>query len=204
MENMSILFSDSPCDFSDWTTEKCGRVLMDLCIVMRDCPEIVSNDFFLDALDNALKLFGLCHGNLNGIRCDLVYTMLLRFNVEGYYFLEDLLYNTKLGNIMKHILQTERDEEILKLIEANDKRNRTILAELLAKANHSNKWVAQIAYDIEYVHDGSKTWDWVYQKHCNDRHTFTPQFNDDLIRQVYDYFNSDAYKNADNINMEIN
>lgn len=203
MKNMNVTFSDTSFDFAGWTTEKCGRVLMDLCLVIRDHPEIANDDSFQDALDNTLKLFALCHGNLNGIRCNLVYEMLLQFNVEGYYFLEDLIHNTRAGSIMKHIMQSERDEKVLELIEANDKLNRTKIAELLAKSDSTNTWVSQVSDDIEYVHNGLKTWDWFYQKHCNDRNTFELHFSDDLIRQVYEYFHSDAYRDADDVNVEI-
>lgn len=189
---MKVTFSDTQRDFAGWVSEKCGYVLQSLCAVIRDYPDIVKNDGFQDALDNTLKLFAMSNGNLNGIYCSLTYTLLIRFDLDGYYFLEDLINNTKSGKIMRQIMQSERDEEILKLIEANNRLNRTALAELLAKSDHSNKWIATIIDDIEYVHDGSKTWEWFYDKHCNDRNTFIPQFSDDFIRQVYEYFNSDT------------
>ena len=128
---MKVTFSDATCDFTGWTIEKCGRALASLCGVMRDCPDVVNNYNFQEALDNTLKLFALSNENLNGISCDLIYTLLIRFNTDGYYFLEDLLQNTKSGNIMKQIMQSERDERILELIEANNKLNRTVLAESL-------------------------------------------------------------------------
>lgn len=203
MKNMKVTFSDTTLDFAGWTIEKCGQALMDLCLVIRDHPQIVDNDFFQDALDNVLKLFALCHGNLNGIRCNLVYEMLLQFNVEGYYFLEDLIHNTTVGSIMRRIMQSERDEKVLELIEANDKLNRTEIARLLAKSDSTNTWISQVFDDIELVHNGVKTWDWFYQKHCNDRNTFELQFSDDLIHQIYEYFHSDAYRDADNVIVEI-
>ncbi len=199
MKDIKVTFSDTSRDFSGWVLEKCRRVLMGLCAVMRDHPEIVNDGSFQDALNNALKLYALSHGNVNGIRCELVYTLLVRFNVDGYFFLEDLLYDTKFGSIMGQIMQSERDEKILELIETNDKHNRTTLAELLGKSDRNNRWISQISEDLEHVHNGAKTWDWFYNKHCNDRNTFTPQFSNSFIRDVYEYFHSDAYKTADDV-----
>ena len=196
MKDMKVTFSDTSFDFSGWTAEKCGRLLASLCHTIKNHPEIVNDDSFQDVLDNALKLFALSHGNLNGICCDLVYTLLVRFNIAGYDFLEDLLYGTKSGNIMGQILQLERNEDILQLIEANDNLNRTKIAELLAQSR-PNKWISQISDDIEHVHNGTKTWDWFYSKHYNDRNTFTLQFDDRFIQEVYEYFHSEAYKTAD-------
>ena len=199
MKDMKVTFSDTPYDFAGWTEEKCGRLLMGLCRTMKNQPEIINDDSFQDALDNALKLFALSHGNLNGICCNLIYTLLVRFNVAGYDFLEDLLYGTKSSSIMKQIMQLERDEEIMQLIEANDKLNRTRIAELLGRSDCSSKWISQISEDIEYVHYGEKTWDWFYNKHHNDRNTFTLQFDNSFIQEVYEYFHSDAYKTADDV-----
>ena len=92
----------------------------------------------------------MAHENLNGIYCDLVYELLSRFNVDGYYFLEDLINGTKHGKIMRRIMQAERDNDILELIEANDKGNRTVLAEKLSKSGHSNTCIATIEIHLNH------------------------------------------------------
>lgn len=199
MKDMKITFSDRPENFAGWMSEKCENLLFDLCLTMKDHPEIVNDDNFQYVLDDALKLFALSHGNLNGICCDLVYKLLVRFNTDGYDFLKDLLCGSQRSSIMAQIMQLERDEKILQLIEANNKLNRTKIEELLAKSQHTNKWTSQISEDIEYVHNGIKTWDWFYSKHFNDRNTFTLQFDDRFIQEVYEYFHSDAYKTADDV-----
>ena len=199
MQDIKVTFSDVPYDFSGWVIEKCERILLGLCITLRDLPEIVNNDGFQDTLDNALKMYALSHGNLNGIRCDLTHALLVRHNIDGYYFLEDLLNNTKSSIIMGKIMQSERNDKILELIEANDKLNRTVLAEMLEKSDQKNLWITQLSEDLEQVHNGIKTWDWFYSKHYNDRNTFMPQFDDEFIRTVYEYFHSEAYKTADDI-----
>lgn len=194
---MKVIFSDTSRDFAPWTAEKCGNLLFYICFTMKDHPEIVNDDNFQYVLDNALKLFALSHGNLNGIYCDLVYRLLVRFNTDGYDFLKDLLHGSQQGSIMTQIMQFERNEEILQLIEANNKHNRTKIAELLAKSKQTNNWISQISDDIEHVHNGIKTWDWFYRKHYNDRNTFALQFDDRFIQEVYEYFHSDEYKTAD-------
>lgn len=100
MKDIKITFSDTSRDFSGWVTEKCGRVLMSLCAVMREQPEIINDVSFQDALDNTLNLYALSYGNLNGISCELVYTLLVDFNVDGYFFLEDLLHGTRFGSVI--------------------------------------------------------------------------------------------------------
>ena len=98
---------------------------------------------------------------------------------------------------MQDILQDKRNEDILELIEQNKKENRGAIAEQLARTTNPNRWVQQIAADIELVHNGEQSWDWFYTKHGNDRNTFKPHFTDDFFRMVYEYFQSEEYKNAD-------
>ena len=193
---MKVMYSNDTRDFTNWVIEKNDRVLFGLCRMIRDNPGVLNDVNFCDSLENALKLFSLFHGNLNGIYCELVYNLLVHYHVDGYIFLEDILENKRSGKIMKNIMCTERDERVLKLIEENDKLNRTEIATLLARADKSNKWISEIAEDIEYVHDGIKSWEWFYNKHHNDRNTFEPYFEDEFIRKVYEYFHSDEYMNA--------
>jgi len=197
MKDMKVIFSDTSRDFSPWVREKCQNLLIDLCWVIKESPEIVNNAFFTNAFDDALKLYALSHGNLNGIRCGLVNSLLFRYNVDGYYFLEDLIFKRKQSAIMEKIMCSKHDEEILVLIEQNDKSNRQKLAVLLAQSDQTNPWILNIAEDLEYVHNGEKTWEWFYDLHKNDRNTFTPYFEDSFIQKVYDYFHSDDYFNAD-------
>ena len=142
-------------------------------------------------------LYALTHGNLNGIYCALVYELLKRFNIDGCDFLRDLINGTKNGKIMQRVMQEERDEEILKLIETNKKSNRQVLAEKLSQSDQSNLWIRNLEDELEHVHMGEETWEWFYNRHCNDRNTFKPHFEDDFIRKVYEYFQSDEYRNAD-------
>lgn len=197
MKDMKVIFSDTSRDFSPWVREKCQNLLSDLCWVIKESPEIVNKGFFTNAFDEALKLYALSHENLNGISCDLVTTLLFRYNVDGYMFLEDLIFKRKQSAIMRKVMCSERDEEILVLIEQNDKSNRQKLAELLAQSDQTNPWILNIAEDLEYVHNGEKKWEWFYDLHKNDRNTFTPYFEDAFIKEVYDYFHSDDYFNAD-------
>ena len=97
MKDMTIKFSDTSYDFSGWMKEKCGNILLSLCGTLRDCPEVMNTESFQIALDNALKTYALCCGNLNGIRCDLVYSLLTTYNSEGYFFLEDLISGIEYG-----------------------------------------------------------------------------------------------------------
>lgn len=199
MKDMTIKFSDTPCDFSAWMQEKCGNILLSLCITLRDCPDVMNNRSFLCALDDALKIYALCHGNLNGIRCELVYSLLTTYSSEGYFFLEDLISGTKNSSLMKEVLQNAKSEEILALIEQNNKINRTKIASLLGHITKPNRWIKEVANDLELVHNGVQNWEWFYGKHHNDRYTYQPYFSNRQIREVYEYFQSDVYKTADEI-----
>ena len=198
MKEMKIIFSDDSRDFASWMHEKSSNVLRDLCRILQEVPAVQENDSFRYALDDALKMYALCHGNLNGIRCDLVYSLLMQYGISGYRFLHDLVHRTEESPIMQDILQNKRIEDILVLIEQNRKENRGKIAEQLALLSSQNRWVQQIAADLEYVHNGEKTWDWFYSKHGNDRNTFMPHFSNDLFRSLYEYFQSDDFKYADN------
>lgn len=197
MKDMKVTFSDTSREFSTWVREKNDDVLLGLCELIKEQHQIVNSKSFLFTLDSALKLFALSYGNLNGIRCKMVSNLLINYNVDGYYFLKDLINNTMQSDIMKQIMQSEYNEEILKLIEENNKLNRRILAEKLAKSDYTNNWTVKIAEDIEYVHNGEKTWDWFYNIHKNDRNKFNTYFKGGFIKEVYDYFHSDDYLNAD-------
>ena len=197
MKDMKITFSDDTRNFSGWMSEKSSNVLRDLCCTLQEVPSIKENDSFRCAIDDALKMYALCHGNLNGIRCDLVYALLMHHNINGYYFLCDLVNGTENGHVMQDILQDKRDEDILELIEQNKKENRGKIAELLARTANPNRWIKQIADDIELVHNNEQSWDWFYAKHGNDRNTFKPHFTNDCFREVDEYFQSEEYKNAD-------
>lgn len=199
MKDMTIKFSDTSYDFSGWMKEKCGNILLSLCGTLRDCPEVMNTESFQIALDNALKTYALCCGNLNGIRCDLVYSLLTTYNSEGYFFLEDLISGTKNSSMMQEVFQWEHSEEILTLIEQNNKLNRTKIAILLKRIVKPNRWTEEVADDLELVHNGVRNWEWFYDKHHNDRHTCQPYFSNSQLREVYEYFQSDAYKTADNI-----
>lgn len=197
MKDMTIRFSDTPYDFSGWMKEKCGNILLSLCGTLRDYPDVINAESFRFALDDALKTYALCCGNLNGIRCDLVYSLLTTYNSEGYFFLEDLISGTKNSSMMKEGFQCERSEEILVLIEQNDKLNRTKLACLLSRIAKPNRWAEEVSNDLELVHNGVQSWEWFYGKHHDDRYTFQPYFANSQVREVYEYFQSDAYKTAD-------
>lgn len=197
MKDMKVVFSDATYDYSSWVHEKSGNVLLSLCGMLRDIPTLRENDSFLCGLNDALKIYALCNGNLNGICCKLVYTLLLENNIDGYYYLCDLIHGTERSTIMQDILQNKRDEKILELIEQNKKENRGAIAECFGRMSHKNRWAQQIATDIEYVHNGEQTWDWFYSKHWNDRNTFKPHFSNNFFRSLYEYFQSDDYKFAD-------
>lgn len=198
MKDMKITFSDAAYDYATWMHQKSSNVLRDLCCMLRDVPALKENDSFLSGLGDALKMYALCNGNLNGIYRNLVYTLLLEHNISGYHYLCDLVHGTDESAIMQDILQNQRDEKVLELIEQNKRENRSVIAEYLGRMTHPNRWVQQIAADIEYVHNGERTWDWFYSKHGNDRNTFKPHFSNDFYRSLYEYFHSDDYKYADN------
>lgn len=199
MKDMTIKFSDIPYDYSPWVKEKCGNILLSLCETLRDCPDVMNTESFQFALDDALKIYALCCGNLNGIRCNLVYSLLTAYNSEGYFFLNDLIYGTKNSSIMQEVLQYEHIEEILALIEQNDKLNRTKIASLLSHIANPNRWTKEIADDLELVHNGIQNWEWFYGRHYNDRHACPSCFSNSQILEVYNYFQSDAYRTADEI-----
>lgn len=198
MKDMKITFSDAAYDYAAWMHQKSSNVLHDLCCMLRDVPSLKENDRFLSGLGDALKMYALCNGNLNGIYCSLVFTLLLEHNISGYQYLSDLIHGTEGSSIMQDILQNQRNERILELIEENKRENRSAIAEYLGHMTVHNRWTQQIAEDIEYVHNGERTWDWFYTKHSNDRNTFKPHFSNDFFRSLYEYFQSDDYKYADN------
>lgn len=199
MNDMTIKFSDTSRDFSGWMKEKCGNVLLSLCGTLREYPDVMNTESFRLALNDALKIYALCCGNLNGIYCDLVYSLLITYNSDGYFFLKDLISGTKNGSMMQEIFQYERSEEILALIEQNDKLNRTKIASLLNRIAKPNRWTEEVANDLELVHNGVQSWEWFYGKHHDDRHTCQPYFSNSQVREVYEYFKSDEYKTADGI-----
>lgn len=203
MKDMEIRFSDVPYDFSPWLHEKCGNVLMGLCGILQENPGVENSSYFQSALFDALKIYALCCGNLNGICCELVDSLLLKYNIEGYYFLSDLINGTRRSSFMLEIVPDEHEERILELIEENERTNRTEIAQLLACIPHPSHWAKEIENDIEFVHNGEESWEWFYAKHGQDRNTFrATSFNsllkeDSLIKEVYEYFQSDTYKSAD-------
>ena len=148
MKDMKVTFSDTPREFSTWVIEKNNNVLLGLCELIKEQHQIVNSESFFETLDNALKLFALSHGNLNGIRCEMVFNLLISYNVDGYYFLKDLINNTQSGVIMKNIMCLELCEDILKLIEENNKLNRGIIAEKLARIDYTNNWVVKSLFSI--------------------------------------------------------
>ena len=99
--------------------------------------------------------------------------------------------------MMQEVFQCEQSEEILTLIEQNDKLNRTKIASLLSRIAKPNRWTEEVANDLDLVHNGVQSWEWFYGKHHNDRHTCQPYFSNSQVREVYEYFQSDAYKTAD-------
>lgn len=203
MKDMAIKFSDTPINFSGWMKEKCRNVILSLCGALRECPDVMNTESFRLALDDALKIYALCCENLNGIYNNLVYSLLITYNVDGYFFLEDLISGTKNSSMMQEVFQCERSEEILTLIEQNDKLNRTKIASLLSHIAKPNRWTEEVANDLELVHNGIQSWGWFYDKHHNDRHTRQPYFYNSQVREVYEYFQSDAYKTADEITFVV-
>ncbi len=197
MKDMKITFTDTSRNFACWMNEKSSNILRELCCALQDIPSNKESDSFRRAVDDALKIYALCHGNLNGIYCDLVYALLMQYNISGYYFLCDLLDGTKKSSIMQDILQNKSEMHILELIEQNKKENRTAIAEQLPQITTPNNWTRQIANDIEFVHNGEQSWDWFYAKHGNDRNSFMLHLSGGLIQQVYEYFQSEEYQNAD-------
>ena len=159
MKDMKIIFSDDSRDFAPWMSEKCGNVLLSLCRILQQIPDITKNECFCYALDEALKVYALCCEDLDGIYSKLVYSLLVKFNVEGYNYLNDLIFGTKNSSIMQEVMQAERNEEILILIEQNDKTNRTEIARILGCSTNSNQWIQEIRDDIEFVHQGVQSWE---------------------------------------------
>lgn len=194
---MKITFSDVSYDFSPWLQEKCGNVLYALCGILRENPNIRDDVSFQTALSETLKIYALCNENLNGIHCELVRSLLLKYNIFGYDFLQDLINGTRTSIFMRDAFLSECDEKILALIEQNEKTNRTKIAELIAQIECPSRWMKEISNDIEFVHNGEKSWEWFYTKHCNDRSTFHGVFADRFIEEVYEYFQSDSYQFAD-------
>lgn len=202
MKDMEIKFSDVPYDFSPWLQEKCENVLMELCRALQENPDFGNSFFFQTALFESLKIYALCCENLNGIYCELVRSLLIKYNIEGYHFLQDLVNGTQQSTFMKEIFQAGYDEKILELIEGNERSTRTKIAELLAHIEHPSCWITEIKNDIEFVHNGEKSWEWFHTKHGHDRDIFQPAFSDSFIKEVYEYFQSDAYKFADDVSLQ--
>lgn len=197
MKDMKIIFSDTPYDYAQWFQEKCGNILRALCVMLRDNPNIENDDSFQDALSNALKIYALCNENLNGIYCELVLSLLLKYNISGYYLLQDLIHGTHKSTIIQDTFLFDYDENILTLIEQNEKTNRTKIAELIAKTKYPSCWIKEISADIEFVHNGDQSWEWFYTKHCHDRDNLRGIFVDSFIAEVCEYFKSSNYKFAD-------
>ena len=86
MKDMKVTFSDTPREFSTWIIKKNDDVLLGLCKLIKEQHQIVNSESFLKTLDIALQLFALSHGNLNGIKCEIVFNLLISYNVDGYYF----------------------------------------------------------------------------------------------------------------------
>ena len=159
-----------------------------MCWVLREYPGLKEDSNFQCAVGDSVNLFALFAEDLQKIACNKIYRLILQYDIDGYEFLEDLIHDSKCGKLMKEIYQDERSEEILELIEANDKENRSKIAELLAVCSLKNAWVEHVADDIEEVHQGRKDWEWFYKRHCDDRSTFELKFTDSFIKEVYEYF----------------
>ena len=89
------------------------------------------------------------------------------------------------------------------LIYPNEDKCHFVNTPLLSRIAKPNRWTEEVANDLEFVHNGVQSWDWFYGKHHNDRHTFQPCFSNSQVREVYDYFQSDAYKTADKITVVV-
>ena len=199
MKDMKITFSDDVREFSSWMCEKCGNVLSSLCLMLKEKPELSEDASFTQALDDALLVFALVNEHLNGIHTKMVNQLLINYNMEGYYFLKDLINKSCRSNLMKKAIDFQPNEEIIELIEENNKLNRTKIAEKIYQLNYQSPWIKQIANDLEYVHNNEKTWDWFYTKHCNDKANFKLTFEDDFIKEIYDYFNSEEFENSEKL-----
>lgn len=188
MKDLKVKFSDDSRDFSGWAEEKTNNAIKSLCWMVKENSSL-KNDFnFRCAIRDLLKLYALYSEILDVVDLDMLSKLLLEYNFDGYEFLEDLIHDSKRGKLMKEIYQDERSEDILELIETNDKENRSKIAELLAVCSLKNAWVEYVADDIEEVHQGRKDWEWFYKRHCDDRSTFELKFTDCFIKEVYEYF----------------
>ena len=194
---MKISFNYDSRDFTPWMQEKSDNLLSSLCCAMNNTPELCEDYSFLTALDEALKIFALANENLNGIHCNLISRLLTKYKKDGYDFLCDLIHNTDKGILMKKAYCCSQAENIIIMIENEDKGNRTELASVLSKIEIRNIWTEQIASDLEKVHQGECGWEWFCAKHHNDRALIKLDSDEQFIMKVYDYFQSEEYKNAD-------
>lgn len=202
MNPVEVFVSGTPYDMGGWTIEKSENVLRNMCYLMESIPSVIEDDNFQCMLDDMLKLYAVFHGNLNKIHCNKVLSLLIRFNIQGYLFLNDLVYDDKSSSFMKKVIEIKRDEKILLLIEDNNKINRTKIAELLAQSNNSDSWVCRLTEDLEEVHYGEKSWEWFYQRHCHDRSFYRTKV-DSLILDVFNYFHSKEAESANCVRIEV-
>lgn len=190
MKDLKITFSDDYRNFTPWVEEKTNNVIKSLCWMLQEDSTLKDDFNFRCAIGDLLKLYALYSGILDVVNLDMLGKLIIGYNFDGYEFLEDLIHGSKRGKLMKEIYQDEREEEILLLIEENDKENRTKIGELLAVCSLKNAWIECVADDIEEVHQGREDWEWFYKRHCDDRSTFELKFTDSFIKEVYDYFQS--------------
>lgn len=190
MKGIKVTFEDDCREFSTWTLEKIENALRNLCWLINESPEIINQSSFCSSLDYTLELYALFNCDLHTISSECVYKLLKEYNIEGFYFLKDLINGTEKSKFITLIKQSIRDEQILCLIEENNKLNRTLLAEPLEQSYPKDEWLKSVIDDLEYVHHGEKTWEWFYNIHSEDRSQYQPRITDPLIMEVYDLLKS--------------
>ena len=181
-------------NFFGWTIEKVSKALSSLCRMVSNDGNIKNDTDFQLALSYTLSVYAYFHGDLTKISCEITEKLLFNYGYEGYLYLEDLIHETSNSLLLKNKRAIENEKEIahniIRLINENKPSNRTLIANELSKVNSTkNQWFIQIDNDIEYVHQGEKTWEWFYLKHYNDMY-IQEKPTDSFLQEVYDYFKS--------------
>lgn len=188
MEKPTIRYNDY--DFLPWTTEKHGSLLMYLCELVRENPDVSLQPEFHGALTEAVKLYLFLNGYLNAVEIEKICALLIKYNTDGIAFLQDLFHSAHDSEIGKGIFRNEPYMDILSLIKENERTNRTLIAERLVNMPCKNAWAKRIADDLEAVHEGTQTWEWFYNLHCNDDKQYELVYEDQLTKDIYQHFQS--------------
>lgn len=187
---MNVVLNYGDLSYLPWSIEKTEKSISEICWLIKSNPELCFNQSVELLIENTLAIYTMLRGALNCVDYKKAARLILKYNADGFRFLEDLLDQKENSEIMRSILRNSQNSKVLDLIRQNNRTNRTLIAEAIAGVKYPNEWIKAIADDLEKVHNGEKEWKWFYDLHCNDIVETGLVFEDTNVEDVFYEFYS--------------